>query len=503
VFAALDHQDLPFEKVVAALVRDRDPGRQPLFQAMFVLQNNQLAPIELPGLRLAPLPSPEVGAQVDLALSAVEAQGGIVLGLGYAADLFDPATPVRWLDALSRLLEAMVTDPAHPVSALQVLSPTERHQATVEHDVWPVDRQGAPVLLGVWGDLAGQKARVRADGSLERFAQPLPSQDRLADRKRDLAARRGQLSPEKRALLAKWVSGKTSLATPSASANPLVAIQPEGSRTPLFFVHSGHGAAHPYLELGACLQPRQPLYAFESPGLTGGALPSSLEETAASYLGFLSGVQPTGPYRLGGWCTGGVAAFEMARQLVESGEEVEILLLLDSHAPPEQPGRPSDEVELLVALARQLATTAGQAIQLAENEVRRIPEAERLPWLLRLAGERGILPSSFSLEQAERAYAVLSANVGATERYRPKPINVPTVLFRAAVQPPEAEPLPALGWERWITEPIEVITTAGDHGALLREPGVAGLAAAILASSLLQVPLLPVADGRLGEGARG
>jgi len=134
-----------------------------------------------------------------------------------------------------------------------------------------------------------------------------------------------------------------------------------------------------------------------------------------------------------------------------------------------------------VALARQLATTAGKAIQLTEGDVRRIPAAERLPWLLDLAGEHDILPPSFALEQAERAYAVLSANVRSTELYRPRPLAVPTVLFRAAVQPPEAESLPALGWERWIKEPVEVIPTQGDHGALLRTPAVADLAEAILA----------------------
>ena len=40
--------------------------------------------------------------------------------------------------------------------------------------------------------------------------------------------------------------------------------------------------------------------------------------------------KPAGPYRLGGWCMGGVVAYEMARQLQEDGERVGTLALIDS-----------------------------------------------------------------------------------------------------------------------------------------------------------------------------
>jgi thioesterase domain-containing protein len=53
---------------------------------------------------------------------------------------------------------------------------------------------------------------------------------------------------------------------------------------------------------------------------------------AADRLGALRAIQPTGPYRLGGFCNGGVLAFEMARQLQSQGESVETLLLVDSRA---------------------------------------------------------------------------------------------------------------------------------------------------------------------------
>ena len=47
---------------------------------------------------------------------------------------------------------------------------------------------------------------------------------------------------------------------------------------------------------------------------------------------YQSNKQPEGPYRLGGWCYGGVVAHEMACQLEQAGEQVQCLFMLDAHA---------------------------------------------------------------------------------------------------------------------------------------------------------------------------
>ena len=54
---------------------------------------------------------------------------------------------------------------------------------------------------------------------------------------------------------------------------------------------------------------------------------------AAHYLEAIRTVQPTGPYRLGGYCYGGVVAFEMASQLRAAGEAVELVAILEGYAP--------------------------------------------------------------------------------------------------------------------------------------------------------------------------
>jgi thioesterase domain-containing protein len=54
-----------------------------------------------------------------------------------------------------------------------------------------------------------------------------------------------------------------------------------------------------------------------------------VETLAATYLQLIREVQPEGPYQLGGYCNGGMVAYEMARQLQADGQQIDLLLLLD------------------------------------------------------------------------------------------------------------------------------------------------------------------------------
>src|SRR5207245_4506125 len=68
-------------------------------------------------------------------------------------------------------------------------------------------------------------------------------------------------------------------------------------------------------------------------GGNGGAAHVTVEEMAADYLAEVRQVQPRGPYFFAGECVGGVIAFEMARQVLAAGEEMGLLVLLDSRPP--------------------------------------------------------------------------------------------------------------------------------------------------------------------------
>jgi FkbH-like protein len=119
-----------------------------------------------------------------------------------------------------------------------------------------------------------------------------------------------------------------------ASDSLLVALQPAGGKSPLFLIHgAGGGILWGYANLAKYLAPDQPIYGIESRGLRGMEEFSRVEEMAAQYIEELRRVQPEGPYYLGGYCFGGIVAYEMARQLLARDQEVAFLGLIDAAAP--------------------------------------------------------------------------------------------------------------------------------------------------------------------------
>ena len=93
-----------------------------------------------------------------------------------------------------------------------------------------------------------------------------------------------------------------------------------------------------FFPLARHLGSEQTCYGLQSLGLAPGDVPlATIEEMAARYVAELRRVQPQGPYRLAGWSFGGLAAFEMARQLNAAGDDVALLAVLDT-GPPAAPG---------------------------------------------------------------------------------------------------------------------------------------------------------------------
>ncbi len=130
---AYAHQDLPFEKLVEELQPERDIGRNPLFQVMFILQNAPMPALELPGLTLKALPIEQETSVFDLSLIFTRTEENQMQVLcRYNTDLFDATTIARMLRHLERLLSSAVTQPEARVGALNMLTEEEVKQQEAE-----------------------------------------------------------------------------------------------------------------------------------------------------------------------------------------------------------------------------------------------------------------------------------------------------------------------------------------------------------------------------------
>ncbi|KAF9983985.1 hypothetical protein BGZ75_004431 [Mortierella antarctica] len=111
----------------------------------------------------------------------------------------------------------------------------------------------------------------------------------------------------------------------------LLPLKTQGSRPPLFCIHSGLGLSWLYMGLAKHLHPDQPLYGLQARGLDGKtSMAGSIEEMALDYIEQIRKVQPHGPYHLLGWCIGGNIAHCMASELERQGEKVPLLAIMDS-----------------------------------------------------------------------------------------------------------------------------------------------------------------------------
>ena len=116
---ALDHQDVPFERLVEVLAPARSLARHPLFQVMLAVQNNAPAALDLPGpAGRAGLPAGRrrrPGSTWRSSWPRPSRPGGVPAGLRgsviVAADLFDPATAAAIAGRLVRVLAAVAADP--------------------------------------------------------------------------------------------------------------------------------------------------------------------------------------------------------------------------------------------------------------------------------------------------------------------------------------------------------------------------------------------------------
>ncbi len=116
----------------------------------------------------------------------------------------------------------------------------------------------------------------------------------------------------------------------STDYTSVVAVQASGSLRPFFFLHGDWtGGAFYCFTLARSLGSEQPFYVLETYKTAGLRDLSCLEDMAAAHVKALRAAQPEGPYSLGGFCNGGLLAYEVARQLEEAGEHVDFLGLIN------------------------------------------------------------------------------------------------------------------------------------------------------------------------------
>ena len=245
-----------------------------------------------------------------------------------------------------------------------------------------------------------------------------------------------------------------------------------GSKPPFFLVAGMFGNVLNLRHLAQLLGGDRPFYGLQARGLYGDAEPHrSFPDAASDYITEMRQVQPKGPYLLGGFSGGGLIAWEIARQLETAGEEVPLVILLDTPIPM-RPGL-SKADKLMIRMA----------------ELRAEGPAFLSRWWREKQAYKASLGRAPETGEAQFHNAAIEAAFrDALPAYRMTPRQGATVLYR----PPLDRKWQVSGG-RWVSTArefvfadndlsqfapaLEVVEVPGDHDSMVLEPNVRVLAA--------------------------
>jgi thioesterase domain-containing protein len=201
-------------------------------------------------------------------------------------------------------------------------------------------------------------------------------------------------------------------------------------------------------------------------------MPGTIEDLAAHYISEMRALQREGPYYLIGHSAGGVVAYEMAQQLMQRGQQVALLGLLDTYAPaaPTRGGDlPLNQV-IKNVLTHSPIKLAQYSISIAREKITKIAPVRKflmhdstLPAVLRLR-----LINSF------------------INNYKPKPFGGKINFFKSMIPPAtlrRAPPPPLeLAWQTLAMGGFEIHEIPGDHMEIVKNPLAVMTAAKVLHS---------------------
>jgi amino acid adenylation domain-containing protein len=246
----------------------------------------------------------------------------------------------------------------------------------------------------------------------------------------------------------------------TADLGEWVPLQPLGDELPLLWLDGGPtfmalaqamGTDRPFLGL-----PLGPILERTlQPGMT-------FEQMASEIVAVIRESRPHGPYLIGGWCTNGIMAFEVARQLRAAGEDVPLLALGHTMNP----------------VAFQKITSAQMRMSKARYHLGvwgNLPIGKRLDYAFDRA--RGLMEDVGVAEIAEREgrYRVFAAQMEqAAYGYFPGDYDGVVALFQPAERLAVLDSRP--GWSEVVRGSLESFDIPGTHGTMAEPPNVATFA---------------------------
>lgn len=288
-----------------------------------------------------------------------------------------------------------------------------------------------------------------------------------------------------------------------AKWSPVVPMNTGSSELPaLFCIAGGGGSTLYYQGVAAQLEGQARFFGLQLRG-TDGALPphETVQDAAQEMTAAIRQIQPEGPYLLAGHCFGALVAYETARLLEASGQDVARVIVMDAPAPLATSGalnridgRAPDDAEWLAKIAEILADSAEVPLKLDPADIRASADAEG--HVAQSLADAGLLPAAAARDLLTGFVNVFKAN--SRVRFQAaQPLTAPISVLRAAdfhvdydYSAADDAGVPAtqstLGWRALSHASSEVVWVPGNHLTML-SPGNSGAVSTAISTILGRV----------------
>ncbi|MCJ8518621.1 thioesterase domain-containing protein/acyl carrier protein [Pseudorhizobium tarimense] len=503
VSAAVNHQRMPFNKLVECINPVRDPSRNPLISVNFNLSKAFLEDRRYGDFELISAPSQSPGVVYDISFGMVGRPSGWRMSIEYNTDLFDRSTIEHILRLWQDVYEQALNTPSAPLLAERIKpqrstpscsvdtgTPTDgvRAAATIEHassdpeNVSTLSQAECLRLLGeIWAKVLDVD-KVTPEGNF--FT--LGGHSLLALRMLSAVRGRFGIKPEltllfKEPTLRGFATALFGGNDPEVQPQPLARalswnrdLYKEGMGTAAIYTIN-----HPFLyfQLANRLSDEISVYNVNMFGTSPDemSVDAKLEDVAASAIRAMAIPADTRRVGVVGLCVNGILALEIARQLRQSGVEVAFTAAIDAWAPGYFRSQPwlrqrlwngERRIKRAIYFIRKLMTGRMKTSNF-------LKEFRATQWLGKAFAPREQGPSQ------EETANVLVTNflVRTAKGFKPEPVGE-LLLYRSEASPPRARKL-LFGWSEAVAGKASVIDLEGWHEDSLSVNGMHRLASSI------------------------
>ena len=263
------------------------------------------------------------------------------------------------------------------------------------------------------------------------------------------------------------------------SYDPLLPIRTTGGQRPVFCIHPGGGSGSVYKNLADALPSEVPVWALQARGLEDHEAPhSSVVEMATAYIQAIRTIQAHGPYQLLGWSFGGTIAQEMAVQLERAGQNVGLLVLIDTAASSALlTGIEFDETVRTIQILEEFAVSMG-----LQDEVIAIDNEPFMLKLIQKMSTQGLVPENTPPDIFRKTALHMIRASQLTAAHVTVACAADIVFVRAAQEPAPDDPA-VFNWAPHCLGRISNLSVDSSHSAIWTQ-GPSREIAAIIAPKL-------------------